>query len=115
MTQDTKAPERVWILRDVRGGVHVFDERGDAPEDTRDDVKYVRADLLTAAEARAEAAEAERDRLMRLVEDARRTLQDSEESIVTFMGVHGYSTDSGAQLVLDEVRATLANMENTDV
>jgi len=54
-----ETPERVWILRDVRGGVHVFDERGDAPEETRDDVPYIREDMAYARVTAAlrEAAE----------------------------------------------------------
>jgi hypothetical protein len=57
-TQNT-APEKVWILRDLQGGVHVYDESGDAPEETRDDVGYIRADVAEAMVAAAleEAAE----------------------------------------------------------
>lgn len=67
MTRDanTKAPERIWL----QDGGEWSDEAYFAGEITwcdsevnSNDTEYVRADLLTAAEARAEAAEAERDR-----------------------------------------------------
>ena len=66
MTQSTKAPERIWL----QDGGEWSDEAYFAGEITwcdsevdSNDTEYVRADLLTAAEARAEAAEVERDRL----------------------------------------------------
>ena len=62
------APERVWVLVDEDQDGQFLEligaEGGDA-----DDTEYVRADLHAAAVARAEAAEAERDRLRTALAD----------------------------------------------
>ena len=61
-------------------------------------------DAAKAERARAEAAETEVARL-------REALEAAQESIATFIGVHGYPIDSGAGDVLLLVNAALRNGE----
>ena len=62
MTQDTKAPERIWAFTGLYY-TYVQDwSEGEWFQDGDDDgVEYVRADLLTAAEKERDALKAEID------------------------------------------------------
>ena len=44
------APKEIWVLRTAEGKAFVYDTAGDAPDDLRDDVKYIRADECKARE-----------------------------------------------------------------
>lgn len=45
---------------------------------------------------------------------AENALRAAEESIATFIGVHGYGRDGGAQDIVDEVSATLAELKEDE-
>ena len=91
MTQDTKAPERIWPYE------RRCDRKKNRAEWAR--VEYVRADLLTAAEARAEAAEAENKRLRKALDHIAN-------------GAGEYRSDEIGKAAMDVARATL--QEKTD-
>lgn len=97
MTQDTKAPERIWLCdeREIGGEVWpVFEEPSYMGRYIHE---YVRADLLAAAEARADRAAQEAHAL---------ALREAADAIQSWWSPTMREAGEQAQIILDLMDTT---------
>ena len=111
---DTKAPERVWVCEHMGEYGNFYPEAVEAEgEHGGISVEYVRADLLTAAEAERDALKAENERLARIVLAAEKMAQAMPRWIVAMAdwNAGGEAALIEMETLLDEYRKAVEGEE----